>query len=168
MRKAIACYLYTSKEYGAEVPLVMAENDLAQLLIEVGGYGEADGLLTHTLARLSRLGAEIDKLKPYVLHTLSVLRQRQGRMREAIELARRAIDLSREPRQPRPLGEALIQLGELYEASGHPRLADRSCREAIEILREAGETNREKEAVRAYRRLKQARHAQRTQASEAG
>jgi tetratricopeptide (TPR) repeat protein len=164
MRKAIACYIL---DKGAgDVRLAGAENDLALLLIEVGGLDEADALLTLALSQLSKAGGDAGTKRPYVLHTVSRLRQMQGRMREALDWARQAIAVSEELEQTGPLAEALTQLGDLQEAGGHARLADRSYRRAIEVLHDAQLPELEKQARAAHRQLRQRRRGgQRTAAS---
>jgi tetratricopeptide (TPR) repeat protein len=164
MRKAIACYILD--KVAGDVRLAGAENDLALLLIDVGGLDEADALLTLALSQLSKAGGDAGTKRPYVLHTVSRLRQMQGRMREALDCARQAVAVSEELEQPGPLAEALTQLGDLQEAGGHPRLADRSYRRAIEVLHGAQLPELEKQARAAHRQFRQRRSGgQRTAAS---
>lgn len=64
-----------------------------------------------------------------------------------------------------PLAEGLQQLGDLHEAHGHPRLADRSYRRAIEVLHAAGLAERKQAAIRAHRLQRRKRRAGRTGAA---
>lgn len=159
MRRAIACYRFNDAL--TDIALARAENDLAQLLIEVGTLDEADTLLASTLTRLSRIGAGAVPLRPDVVLSTSRLREKQGRPREAVDLAQQAVELSERAGFPWPLAESLMHLGDLQEADGHPRLADRSYRRAIDVLRGADLPEREREAVQAYRQFRHGRRAAR-------
>jgi HTH-type transcriptional regulator, quorum sensing regulator NprR len=163
MRKAVAFYMVNLELRGGQfdAPLISGMNDLAMALIEVDHLDEADGTLNTTLARLEESGGQTDQLVPYVLHTRSLLRQKQRRLGEAIRDAEETIERSERLGLPRMRAAGLKQLGGLYEDGGHPRLADRSYRQAIEVLHNAEEFDKEREVASAYRRLRQARRTRR-------
>jgi tetratricopeptide (TPR) repeat protein len=163
MRKAIDLY---EVEHGVrpdarDVSLAKAENDLALILLDLGRLEEADVLLTRALARLTEAGVE--QLRPYVLQSISRLRQRQDQTRAAFESANEAVELSDRLDLPIPLAEGLQQIGDLEEASGHPRRADRSYRRAIEVLRNADLGDRAVEIELTYQRLLEARRVGRSE-----
>jgi tetratricopeptide (TPR) repeat protein len=159
MRKAIDLYEveHGVRPHARGVSLAKAENDLALILLDLGRLEEAGELLTRALARLAEAGVE--QLRPYVLHSISRLRQQEGDMRAAFEGANEAVELSRRLQLPIPLAEGLQQLGDLEEAAGHPRRADRSYRRAIEVLRDGDLDDRAAEMELAYERLLRARRA---------
>jgi tetratricopeptide (TPR) repeat protein len=163
MRKAVAFYMVNIELRGGkfDAPLISGMNDLAMALMEVDHLDEADGALNTTLARLEESGGQTDQLVPYVLHTRSRLRQKQRRIGESIRDAEETVERSERLGLPRMRAAGLKQLGELYEGDGHPRLADRSYRQAIDVLHNAEEFDKEREVASAYRRLRQARRAHR-------
>jgi tetratricopeptide (TPR) repeat protein len=159
MRKAISFYKI-ERDFSHNTPslaLAKAENDLALLFMDVGRLDDAERLLASALKTISDGG--VDQLRPYVVHTMSRLRQMQDKHSAAFDLANEAIDLATRLGQPIPLAEGWQQLGELYEAAGRKRLADNSYRRAIATLEAAGIPERMKEMEQAYQRMREARRA---------
>jgi tetratricopeptide (TPR) repeat protein len=165
MRKAIDFYRI-EHDFSNDSPglaLAKAENDLAMLLIDAGKLDEADELVTSALDRIRN--GRVDQLRPYVLHTRSQVRQKQGDLRAAFDLAEQTVDLSTRLGLSIPLSCGLQQLGELHEAVGHRRLADSNYRRAMETLDAAGLSDRRKEVEEAYRQLRRARRSRQSRSA---
>ena len=162
MRTAIQLYKVEHElPDGGEVSLAKGENDLALILIELNELDEADRLLTSALDRFSKAG--VRQLRPYVLHTISQLRQKQNDIERAFSSAQESAELSRQLDLPIPLAEALQQLGDLENAAGHARRADVHYREAIQVLRAADLAERAVEFELAHQKVRRLRRAGRSE-----
>jgi len=160
MRKAVAFYS-TEQELQPDgtrtLSLPKAENDMAMLLTEVGQLEQADELLQSALSHFAVAG--MDQFRVHVLHSISSLRQRQGRIDEAFDYARDTVALAASLGLPVPGAEGLKQLGELYAACGRDDEADASYARAMELLRAAELPDQVAECEKAYQQLRRRRVA---------
>ena len=116
--------------------LARVENDLGLMLLRQGDYPRAEELLTSSLARYQHGGLE--RKRSRVMLTLGELRQRQGRLDEALAVVRSARDLAEQLGETHALANSHRQLGELLAAMGRRAEAAADFDRALSILQEAG------------------------------
>jgi len=121
---------------GGRSDLARAENDIGILLIRQGDLARAEEYLWSALRRFDE--AELLRLRSHVLLSLGELRQAQGRVEEAIELVREAIESAVQHQETRALAAGHRQLGELQAAQGERKLASASFERALAILTQTG------------------------------
>jgi len=100
----------------ARIDLPRVENDLGMMLMRDGQLGRAEELFWSALRRLEEAGAE--RLRSYVLLSLAELRQIQGEVEDAIELADQGLLLAERLGEQRAEAAALRRLTELHELQG--------------------------------------------------
>jgi tetratricopeptide (TPR) repeat protein len=152
MFKAIT--LYEAEQRIAPAPmrmgLPMAENDLGTVLMEQGDLERAEELFRAALDRYAAAG--IERLQSHTLLGMGELRQRQGRLDEALGFVRQGIACASALNETYSLTAGYRQLGELHGARGDHELADASFQRALALCQEAGLVERGKEYMRAYER----------------
>lgn len=165
-----AVTLYEAEQRITPGPMRMglprSENDLGQVLMDQGDLERAEELFVAALAHYAEAG--IERLRSHTLLGLGELRQRQGRLEEALELVTRAIDCATPLEETYTLIAGHRQLGELHGARGEHDLADASFRQALALCEEAGLEERARECTRCYERVLAERRQARQQARTAG
>ncbi len=132
------------KSLGENDPAVAGTlSDLATLAFDRGLWGKSEELERHALEiRRSSLG-EDDPAVATSLRELGAIYTQQGRYSEAE--ASFAAALARfeqaDPPDPPAVADALGSLGEVYRAQGRYQEAEERLRRAVELTRQAGETN---------------------------
>jgi tetratricopeptide (TPR) repeat protein len=150
-----AVTLYEAEQRIADAPLRQdlprAENDLGVVLMELGDLERAESLFVAALDRYAAAG--IERLQSHTLLSLGDLRQRQGRLDEALDLVTRAIERAAALDEQYALTSGHRQLGELYEALGDRRLADASFHRSLVLCESAGLAERARDYMRLYERV---------------
>jgi tetratricopeptide (TPR) repeat protein/DNA-binding XRE family transcriptional regulator len=116
--------------------LARVENDLGLQLLRQGDLARADELLMSSLRRLQERGLE--RRLSRVLLTLGELRQRQGRLEEAVVLTEQARELAERLEETHALAVSYRQLGEVLAAARRRDEAAASFERALAILQAAG------------------------------
>jgi tetratricopeptide (TPR) repeat protein len=140
---------------GPKDVLARVENDLGMMLMHSGQLGQAEDLFRSARQHFAKAGSEA--MESHVLLSLGGLRERQGRLDEAVVFVRTALDLARRTAATRALGSAHQQLGELHERLGQPQLADGCFRRALDTFSAPEFRPRRDECQRAYERILAAR-----------
>jgi tetratricopeptide (TPR) repeat protein len=155
--RAVALYAveHELRPASARADLPRVENDLAKMYMDEGRLDRAEELVTSSLDHMAEAGVERGRSAP--LLTLGELRQRQGRLDEAMALAHEAIELTTRLAEQMRLASAYQLLGELHAARGDHTLVDASFARALEILDGAGLVHRGAECRSAYQDLLDAR-----------
>ena len=150
-----AVTLYEAEQRIAGAPLRQdrprAENDLGVVVMELGDLERAEALLLAALDNYAAAG--IDRLQSHTLLSLGDLRQRQGRLDEALDLVTRAIERAAAFDEQYALTSGYRQLGELYEARGNHGLADASFHRALVLCESGGLSERGRDYMRLYERV---------------
>jgi tetratricopeptide (TPR) repeat protein len=116
--------------------LARVENDIAIMLIRQGDLERGDEFLLSSIRRYEAAG--LHRRRSHTLLSLAELRQDQGRLDEAADILRGAIDLAEQLQETQALGAGHRQLGELHAARGQRDRAAESFDRALEIMRAAG------------------------------
>ena len=150
--KAVALYQVENelRPVSARVALPRVENDLAMLLMRQGMLDRAEELVVAALERMQRAG--VDRLRSQIMLTLGEVRQRQGRLEDALEITQQALEVARRHDEQMAVADGHQQLGEIHALLGRPELFDRHFGEALAILRDAGLRERENECLATYER----------------
>lgn len=155
-----AVALYEAENRMSPIParwsMPRAENDLGMLLMRQGEYSRAEAQFRAALKHFEEAG--IERVRSYVFLSLAELRQRQGRVDEAIELVRQGQALARELDETLALALGHQLLGELYHAGGETNLSHAAFRRALSLLQGAGHEQQRAECQSAYDRLRAAVH----------
>jgi tetratricopeptide (TPR) repeat protein len=150
-----AVTLYEAEQRIAAAPLRQdrprAENDLGVVVMELGDLERAESLFVAALDHYAAAG--IERLQSHTLLSLGDLRQRQGRLDEALDLVTRAIERAAALDEQYALTSGHRQLGELYEARGDHVLADASFHRALVLCESAGLGERAKDYMHIYQRM---------------
>jgi tetratricopeptide (TPR) repeat protein len=132
--------LYEAEERLADATtgsdLARVENDLAVLLIRKGDLERGEEFLVSSIRRYQEAG--LHRRLSSTLLSLAELRQGQGRLDDAADILRQAIDLAGQLQEMQALGAGHRQLGELLAARGEMGRAAESFDRALEIMRDAG------------------------------
>lgn len=136
----------------ARHPLALLQNNLALMFIRTGELDQAEQLLDAAIAEL-----ELEQPVSVLLLTFAELRQRQGRLDEALSLVREALEIATRLSHNRTLVSAYMQLGELQALRGEYELADTSFQRSLDLLEPAGVEPRRAEVLEAYQRAMAAR-----------
>lgn len=132
--------LYEAEERLADAPtgsdLARVENDIAIVLIRHGDVERGEEFLVSSIRRYEAAG--LHRRRSHTLLSLAELRQGQGRLDEAAEILRGAIELAEELHEMHALGVGHRQLGEVHAAGGRMDRAAESFDRALGILRAAG------------------------------
>lgn len=136
--RAVALYSIESElnPASAVFNLPQTQNNLAMMLVLDGRLERAEELLAASLGQLERTGQE--RARSYVLLTMALLRQRQGRLAEAAELASQGLALANRFKETRAQADAHRLLGELAAIRGAPADAEAHFRSALTLLEVAG------------------------------
>jgi tetratricopeptide (TPR) repeat protein len=116
--------------------LARVENDLGLQLLRQGDLARAEELIASSLRRYQQGGLE--RRLSRVLLTQAELRQRQGRLDEAVATIERARDLAERLEETHALAFCHRQLGEVLAASGRRDAAAVSFERAMSILQAEG------------------------------
>jgi tetratricopeptide (TPR) repeat protein/DNA-binding XRE family transcriptional regulator len=147
-----AITLYEAEQRIAPSPMRMGlprvENDLGLVVMQQGDLLRAEDLFQTALHHYEIAG--IDRLRSHTLLSLGELRERQGRLDEALEFVVKAIEVALRHGEMVTVASGYRQLGELYAARGDHGLADSSFQRALGMLQEAGVEERLRECMRAY------------------
>jgi len=159
-----AVTLYEAEQRIAAGPMRMglprAENDLGLVLMHMNDGERAEELFEAALAHFAEAG--IERLQSHTLLSLGELRQRQGRLDDALAFVVRAIERAAAWNETYALTSGYRQLGELYAERGDHDLADAAFQRALGLLHHAGLEERAQDCMRAYERvLAHRRHAPR-------
>jgi len=150
-----AVTLYEAEQRIAPIPLRMdrprAENDLGVVMMALGDLERAEALLRAALGHL--IAAGIEHLQSHFLLSLGELRQRQGRLDEALDFTTRAIECAAALNESFALVSGYRQLGELYETRGEHGLADVSFHRALVLCDAEGLEERARDILRVYERV---------------
>jgi tetratricopeptide (TPR) repeat protein len=150
-----AVTLYEAEERIASVQVRQdrprAENDLGLVMMAQGDLERAESLFAAALEHYAAAG--IERLQSHTLLSLGELRQRQGRLDEALDLVTRGVERAVAFDEKYAVTSGYRQLGELYEARGDCGLADASFHRALVLCESAGLTERAKDCMRAYERV---------------
>jgi tetratricopeptide (TPR) repeat protein len=148
----------------ARTTLPRVENDLGMMLMAGGQLDRAESLFRSALSHFAEAGLE--RTSGHVMLSLSELRQRQGNLDEAFELAREAVHLAQRLGETLAIVSGYQQLGELHAERGEHDRVDACFLEALALLERAGLDRR---AAECRTRHEAARRApdQRTSAASA-
>ncbi len=124
------------------------ENELGLLLMRQGQVERAGQAFRAALAHLEQAGTE--RTKSHVLLSLGELQLRIGRHDDGIQAVKNAIDLAKrlDERLAQASGHGL--LGQLYERTDKPELADKEFRLALRLLSGEGLKDRLAETHASY------------------
>jgi tetratricopeptide (TPR) repeat protein len=138
LTKAHTLYEAEERLAGASVgsDLARVENDLGLQLLRQGDLSRAEELLLSSIRRYEQGGLE-RRLSRSLL-TLGELRQRQGRLDEAVTATEQARDLAERLDETQARAVSHRQLGELLAATGRRAEAAASFDQALAILDAAG------------------------------
>jgi len=132
--------LYEAEERLAGVSagsdLARVENDLGHQLLLQGDLARAEELILSSLRRYRE--GRLERRLSRVLLTLGELRQRQGRLDEAVAATEQARDLAHRLDETHALAVSHRQLGELFAVQGRRAQAVVSFDRALAILDAAG------------------------------
>jgi tetratricopeptide (TPR) repeat protein len=150
-----AVTLYEAEQRIALVPmrqdLPRAENDLGEVAFAQGDLERAERLFAAALEHFESMGME--RLRSHTLLGMGAVRQRQGRMDEALELVTRAIERAAALDEKYALTSGYRQLGELYAARGDSALSNAAFQRALMLCQAAGLDERAREYMRVYERV---------------
>jgi tetratricopeptide (TPR) repeat protein len=141
----------------ARTDVARAENDLGLLFLRQGRLDRAEECFYSALQRLKQAGAE--RLWANPLLSLAELRQRQGRLDEAVDLIAQATELAERFDEPMSQAAAHEQMGQLHAERGEHELCDAAFARALGILERAGLRHRHAECRAAHRQVQEAREA---------
>jgi tetratricopeptide (TPR) repeat protein len=116
--------------------LARVENDLGLVLLRQGDLARAEELLMSSLERYQH-GA-LERKRSRMLLSLGELRQRQGRLEEALALAESARDLAEQLGEAQGQADSHRHLGELLAAMGRRAEAAANFDRALAILEATG------------------------------
>ncbi len=154
MRKAMTLYAVEAdlRPASASISFPKAENDLGLLLMEMGQLSEAEELLDAAHDHFASVG--VDRLRAYVLLSMGQLRRLQGRLDDAFDRVRDAIEVSVALGQAVTLAVGEQRLGELHALRGEHDQVDACFGRALAVLAEAGLKTRRAQCLAAYERLR--------------
>ncbi|GGV48720.1 hypothetical protein GCM10010495_78200 [Kitasatospora herbaricolor] len=152
-------YFSAQGQWANEIAMQRLGLDAALLLDDPAGVGSAAAALARALAEtgqgeeadwlLGLVGHQLDRLPPLgradALRSIGWVRGRQQRYEEALDHARRALDVYRTLSSPNLVARELNAVGWYLALLGRHREAVASCREALPLLQETG--NRFSEAA---------------------
>ncbi len=139
-----------------------AENDMGMVLMDQGDMDRAERLFRTALEHYAAAG--IERIKSHTLLSLGELRQRQGRLDEALAFVNDAIERAAAYDETFAVTTGYRQLGELHAVRGDHALADTAFQRALALLEEAGLDERAKVCMRAYERVLAERRENRVRA----
>lgn len=131
------------------------QNELGLLLMRQGQMERAEEAFRAALAYLGESGTE--RTKSHFLLSLGELQMKTGRMADAIQVVKEAIDLARKLDERLALASGRALLGQVYEHIDKHELADKEFRLAIRLLSAEGRTDRLAETHAAYAEILDAR-----------
>jgi tetratricopeptide (TPR) repeat protein len=130
--KALALY---SLEHDTAL-LGRGENELGLLLMRQGKMARAEEAFCAAVDHFDESGTE--RAKSHVLISLADLQLKTGRLKEASDTVKQAIELALRLNERIALGDAHELLGRIYEDMGKRRLADKEFASAIRLLHGEG------------------------------
>jgi tetratricopeptide (TPR) repeat protein len=145
--------------------LPRAENDLGEVAMAQGDLERAERLFLSALQHYAAAGME--RLRSHTLLGLGSVRQRQGRMDEALEFVTQAIERAASLDEKYALTSGYRQLGELYAVRGDHALSDAAFQRALLLCQAAGLDERAREYMRIYERALADRRQARRRARDA-
>jgi len=158
-----AVTLYEAEQRIAAGPVRMglprAENDLGLVLMHMREEDRAEQLFRSALAHFEEAG--IGRLQSHALLSLGELRQRQGRLDDALTFIVQAIERAAALDEMYALTAGYRQLGELYAERGDHDRSDAAFQRALGLLHDAGLEERAQDCMRAYERVLANRRSQR-------
>lgn len=150
-----AVTLYEAEQRIAPVPMrqeqARAENDLGLVVMGLGDQERAETLFRAALDHFAEAG--IERLQSHVLLSLGELRERQGRLDDALDFVTRAIERAAAFDETYALTSGYRQLGVLYEARGEHGLADAGFHRALVLCDAAGLDERARDYMHEYERV---------------
>jgi tetratricopeptide (TPR) repeat protein len=146
--------------------LPRAENDLALVLMKQGDMDRADQLFRSALGHFAEAGTE--RAQSHVLLSLGELRQRQGRINEAVHFVQQAIELAERFDETLALAAGYEQLARLNAARGDDHLAEAGFQRALRLLESAGLEERRRACASAYARVRAERNGGPAEAERLG
>src|SRR5262245_4937252 len=120
----------------ARITLPRVENDLGMMLMAGGQFDHAERLFRSALSHFAEAGQE--QMRSHLLLSIGELRQRQGRLDEALALVQEAIDLAVGRDETLAIAAGYQQLGELRAARDEHHLVDACFLAALAVLEVAG------------------------------
>jgi tetratricopeptide (TPR) repeat protein/DNA-binding XRE family transcriptional regulator len=164
-----AVTLYEAEQRITPAPMRMdmprAENDLGMVMMGRGELERAEQLFRAALDHYAAAG--IERLQSHTLLSMGELREKQGRLDEAVTFVIEAIERAAAWNEMYSLTSGYRQLGELYAVRGDHHLADAAFQRALALLQETGLEERAADCMRAYERvLFERREARRRARSE--
>jgi tetratricopeptide (TPR) repeat protein/DNA-binding XRE family transcriptional regulator len=130
--KALALY---SLEHDTAL-LGRGENELGLLLMRQGKMARAEEAFCAAVEHFDESGTE--RAKSHVLISLADLQLKTGRLKEASDTVKQAVELAVRLNERIALGDAHELLGRIYEEMGKRRLADKEFASAIRLLHGEG------------------------------
>jgi len=149
--KALALY---SLEHDTAL-LGRGENELGLLLMRQGKMARAEEAFQAALDHFDESGTE--RAKSHVLISLADLQLKTGRLKEASDAVKQAIELGLRLDERIALGDAHELLGRIYEQMGKRRLADKEFASAITFLDGEGLEQRLAESHAAFAEVLESR-----------
>jgi tetratricopeptide (TPR) repeat protein len=129
-REALAAH----EEAGDARPALEQRISIGAVTMELGDHEEAERLLVDALATAERLG--LTHAAAGARHNLGLVLARRGRVRDALDMQERALEVFRD--QDRRLeGGARVALALTHEIAGDLESAEREANSALELLEEA-------------------------------
>jgi tetratricopeptide (TPR) repeat protein len=149
--KALALY---SLEHDTAL-LGRGENELGLLLLRQGKLARAEEAFHAAMDHFDESGTE--RAKSHVLISLADLQLKTGRLKEAGDSVKQAIQLALRLNETIALGDAHQLQGRIYEHMGKRRLADKEFASAIRLLRAEGLEQRLAESHAAFAEVLESR-----------
>jgi tetratricopeptide (TPR) repeat protein len=131
------------------------ENELGLLLMRQGKMARAEEAFHAAMDHFDESGTE--RAKSHVLLSLAELQLKTGRLKEASDTVKQALELAVRLNESIALGDAHQLLGQIYEQMGKRRLADKEFGAAIRLLHGEGLEQRLAESHAAFAEVLESR-----------
>lgn len=152
--KALALYTLEHQVSGSApgAPMARIELEVGYLVMKAGQLDRAEALFQSALQRLRDVA--VRHVQSHVLRNLAELRERQGRLDDAVAFARDAVDVAAELHEVVAHASAYEVLGRLHATRGDtPAMID-SFERALAILESADLKDRRAEVAAEYQRAR--------------
>ena len=131
------------------------ENELGLLLMRMGQLERAENAFRAALAHIDEAGSA--RGKSHMMLSLGELQLRTGKFNDGIQIVKAAIDLATRLNENHAQATGHVLLGQLYERTGRPELADKEFATVLRLLKKEGLNDRLAETHASYAELLEAR-----------
>ncbi|GAC1679473.1 MAG: hypothetical protein PVS3B2_21580 [Candidatus Dormibacteraceae bacterium] len=135
--------------------IARGENELGLLLMRQGQMERAGEVFRAALIHFDEAGSAWGKSN--VMLSLGELQLRIGKFDDGIQIATAAIDLAKRQNENHAQVTGHVLLGQLYERTGRPELADKEFATVLRLLKKEGLNDRLAETHASYAELLEAR-----------